>query len=60
MSVCPWRIHGERTQSLTVAGEYFYNEYFMPCLGDECPCYENGECCREYRRFNLKESEVAE
>lgn len=29
---CPWRIHGERTASLTIAGEYFYNEYSMPCM----------------------------
>lgn len=29
---CPYRVHGERTMSLTVAGEYYYNEYFMPCM----------------------------
>ena len=37
---CPYRIHGERTASLTVAGEFYYNETFMPCMGKECACYE--------------------
>ena len=36
---CPFRIHGERTPSLTVEGEYYYNETFMPCLQDKCPCF---------------------
>lgn len=36
---CPYRVHGERTPSLTVSGEYYYNETFMPCMGAECACY---------------------
>ena len=40
---CPYRVHGERVSSLTVAGEYYYNEIFMPCMRNECPCFhENG------------------
>lgn len=38
-ALCPWRIHGEKTKSWTVEGEYTYNEYFMPCIGNKCPCY---------------------
>ncbi len=36
---CPFRVHGERRESLTVAGEFFYNETFMPCMGEECACF---------------------
>lgn len=36
---CPYRVHGERTASLTVEGEYFYNETFMPCMQKGCPCF---------------------
>ena len=36
---CPFRIHGEKTKSMTIEGEYYYSEYFMPCLQGECPCY---------------------
>ena len=36
---CPYRVHGERRVSLTVSGEYYYNEYFMPCMGKECACF---------------------
>lgn len=46
---CPYRVHGERTPSLTVSGEYYYNETFMPCMGDKCACYTNafdGSYCR--------------
>lgn len=25
--------------SLTVEGEYYYNEYFMPCMKKECACF---------------------
>ena len=38
---CPFRVHGERTASLTVAGEYYYNEVFMPCMGSECACFHD-------------------
>lgn len=37
---CPYRVHGERRASFTVAGEYYYNETFMPCMGKECACFE--------------------
>ena len=44
---CPFRVHGERTASLTNAGEFYYNEIFMPCMREECACfYEIG---KEYR-----------
>ena len=37
---CPFRIHGERRESLTIAGKFYYNETFMPCMGKECACYK--------------------
>ena len=36
---CPYRVHGERKASLTMTGEYYYNEYFMPCMGKSCACF---------------------
>ena len=36
---CPYRVYGERKMSLTVAGEYWYNEYFMPCMENKCACF---------------------
>ncbi len=36
---CPYRVYGKRTASLTVEGEYYYNEAFMPCMGKGCPCF---------------------
>jgi hypothetical protein len=36
---CPYRVHGERVRSLTVEGEYYYNEVFMPCMEEKCPCF---------------------
>ena len=54
---CPFRVHGERTASLTVAGEYYYNETFMPCTGEECACFEviggTAMCYRDNRAFEL-------
>lgn len=54
---CPWRIHGKKTKSLTVEGEEFYNETFMPCMGDKCACYEEigteVRCMREHQYFVL-------
>ena len=38
---CPYRVHGERKASLTIAGEYYYNEYFMPCMEQKCPCFHS-------------------
>lgn len=37
--ICPFRVTGTSTASNTVVGTYYYNEYFMPCLEKECPCY---------------------
>ena len=39
MTLCPFRVHGERKASCTISGEYYYSETFMPCLKWECPCY---------------------
>lgn len=36
---CPFRVHGERVASLTVTGEYYYNETFMPCMQKACACF---------------------
>ena len=36
---CPFRVHGERTASLAVEGKYYYNEIFMPCMQNACPCF---------------------
>lgn len=36
---CPFRVHGERTASLTIPGEFYYNELFMPCMREECACF---------------------
>lgn len=36
---CPYRVHGERVRSLTVEGEYYYNEVFMPCMKKKCLCF---------------------
>lgn len=36
---CPFRVHGERTASLTVVGEFYYNEIFMPCMGEKCASF---------------------
>ena len=47
---CPFRIHGVRTASFTVAGEFFYKESFMPCMGEDCACYrDDGDEIRCYR-----------
>ena len=46
---CPFRVHGHRTQSLTVVGEYFYNETFMPCMGEDCPAFRKlDNTCTNY------------
>lgn len=61
---CPFRIHGERTASLTVAGEYFYNETFMPCMKNGCACYHanSGEpyCDRNGAYMELRKTERRE
>lgn len=38
---CPFRVRGERKASCTVAGEYSYREWFMPCMGKECACFHH-------------------
>ena len=52
---CPWRIHGARTPSLTIAGEYFYSEVFMPCLGEECPAFNpaSNTCMKDGANFDM-------
>lgn len=46
---CPFRVHGERTASLTVAGEFYYNEIFMPCMREDCPAFVPGNnICTNY------------
>lgn len=37
--VCPFRVHGVTTPSATIPDAIFRNEYFMPCLHDDCPAY---------------------
>lgn len=58
---CPYRVHGEYTMSLTVEGEYFYNEYFMPCMEKECVCfYRDGDgayCNRDDTYMKLTKGE---
>ena len=44
---CPYRVHKEQRKSLTVEGEYFYNETFMPCMQHKCPCF-HCECGDAY------------
>ena len=58
---CPYRVYGERRMSLTVAGEYFYNEYFAPCMEYECACFHRDDdeayCDRNgaYMRLSMME-----
>jgi len=58
---CPFRIYGAKQMSLTIPGEYFYRETFMPCMGDDCPCYkEEGndiKCYRDNMAFDLRMKE---
>lgn len=44
---CPYRVHGERTSSLTISGEFYYNEYFMPCMKKKCACFHT-DCDEAY------------
>lgn len=62
---CPYRVHGEKISSLTVEGERYYNEYFMPCMREACACFfvtAEGEarCTRNYygTYFVLSEQEL--
>lgn len=49
LKLCPFRVHGERTASLTVVGEFYYNETFMPCIGEDCPAFRSGtNTCTNY------------
>lgn len=52
---CPFRVHGERVTSFTVPGEYYYNEIFMPCLGEACASFYKSGFTGEYQchRDNL-------
>ena len=52
---CPFRVHGERSASMTQNGVFYYNEYFMPCLENECPVFNDGKCSRsEFRDIDLR------
>lgn len=46
LKLCPYRVHGECTASLTVSGEFYYNETFMPCMKEKCACFHKdcGDC----------------
>ena len=60
---CPFRIHGERRESFTVAGEFFYNETFMPCMGKECACFHENSVdayCDRNGAFMTMTNEVTE
>lgn len=37
--LCPYRIHSETTPSATMPNTMYHNEYFMPCLHENCPAY---------------------
>jgi hypothetical protein len=62
LKVCPFRKRKERLLSATVEGEAFENEYFMPCMREECPAFHttlalNGqtlEICLMLRDGNKK------
>jgi len=46
---CPFGVYGRRTQSLTFEGEYFYNEIFNPCMGEDCPAFKKSDnTCTKY------------
>lgn len=46
---CPFRVQGMRVRSFTVEGEYFYNEIFMPCMGEDCPAFKKSDnTCTNY------------
>lgn len=61
---CPFRVHGERTPSLTIEGAYYYNETFMPCMGKECPCFHEDSvdayCDRNGAFMTMTKKEVTE
>lgn len=58
---CPFRVYGERVSSLTVPGQFYYNETFMPCMRGDCACYyDNGDeirCRRDNTYYVLAERE---
>ena len=61
---CPYRVHGERVTSLTMPGEYYYNEIFMPCMREECACFRvdcgDAYCTRNGAYMKLGELEKLE
>lgn len=60
LKACPFRVHGERTSSLTVPGEFYYNEYFMPCMREKCPCFRvvdnEPRCYRDQISYSMERS----
>lgn len=61
---CPYRVYGERRASMTIAGEYFYNEYFMPCMMRDCACFHidcgDAYCDRNGSYMKLGELETVD
>lgn len=61
---CPYRVYGERRMSLTVAGEFYYNEYFAPCIERDCACFHidcgDAYCNRNGAYMKLGELEKLE
>ena len=64
LKLCPYRVYGERRTSLTVAGEFFYNEYFAPCMRRECACFRvdcwDAYCTRNGVYMKLGELETVD
>ena len=59
----PFRVHGEREPSLTIEGAYYYNETFMPCMGEECACFKEDSVdayCDRNGAFMTMTKEVTE
>ena len=56
---CPYRVHGERRASLTVSGEYYYNETFLPCMGAECPAFDERKtmCWRDGTGMDMRRAD---
>lgn len=50
--------------SLTVAGEFYYNEYFAPCIERECACFRvdcgDAYCNRNGAYMKLGELETVD
>lgn len=62
--ICPFRIHGQKIASLTIAGECYYSEHFMPCLEKRCPVFRvdcgDAYCYRNNNPIKLGEIKETE